>query len=553
MGCSILNRLTLSVSGVVILATYAFAVPPACTPDAGDCCAESRSPGCNVEACCAEVCECDPFCCDVVWDRACATFGQDARECGAAALCEICMDSDGDGVTDGDDICCDTHAGVSVDEWGRPLGDLDLDCDIDLNDFTVFQRNLRGVTDALGACCVQTPSICGDGSVCTDDSCDPVAGCVNAPVDCDDADVCTVDTCNATTGVCEHADLCDDGYLCTDDSCTDGICENAPVACPSGQACNPASGNCEDIVCGSNADCDDGFGCTADNCNVATGECVSANIDALCDDGLFCTGSAAGDVCDPDDTDARADGCVRDGDPCGGVTPICDEANDECDACGADADCDDGASCTTDNCEAGGNCTNAPVHVLCDDGLFCTADDFCEPDHDDADADGCVNEGDPCELGGAAALGFEFARRLCSEADDGTCVDCTSNSECADEYSCTDDRCDGVSGICTSTSNDDNCDDDLFCTADDFCAPLDADAGADGCVNETDPCAPAKICNEADDECDDCTSNGQCDDGVDCTDDTCNGMTGDCVFTPNDDKCDVAEICDAVRGCVSVP
>jgi hypothetical protein len=34
---------------------------------------------------------------------------------------------------------------------------------------------------------------------------------------------------------------------------------------------------------------------------------------------------------------------------------------------------------------------------------------------------------------------------------------------------------------------------------------------------------------------------------VDCTDDTCNGTTGECVFT---DNCDKGEVCDPEEGCV---
>ena len=55
-------------------------------PDAGDCCAGNRTPGCNDEACCASVCACDPYCCETEWDNNCAGTGF-VPGCGAALLC----------------------------------------------------------------------------------------------------------------------------------------------------------------------------------------------------------------------------------------------------------------------------------------------------------------------------------------------------------------------------------------------------------------------------------------------------------------------------------
>lgn len=53
-------------------------------------------------------------------------------------------DVDGDGVGDAIDVCDNTPTGMLVDDEGRPLGDIDLDCDVDLDDFTVFQGNMTG-------------------------------------------------------------------------------------------------------------------------------------------------------------------------------------------------------------------------------------------------------------------------------------------------------------------------------------------------------------------------------------------------------------------------
>jgi len=57
-----------------------------------------------------------------------------------------CLDDDidNDGVLNVDDVCDYTPGGVTVDEEGRPIGDLDLDCDVDLDDFAVMQANFTG-------------------------------------------------------------------------------------------------------------------------------------------------------------------------------------------------------------------------------------------------------------------------------------------------------------------------------------------------------------------------------------------------------------------------
>src|SRR5207249_2890829 len=87
--------------------------------------------------------------------------------------------------------------------------------------------------------------VCGDGNVCTTDTCDPVTGCVNTPntLPCDDLNPCTSgDTCAA--GACvgtPNTQGCDDGNACTTaDRCAGGACVGGPPP-----------------------DCDDGNGCTS--------------------------------------------------------------------------------------------------------------------------------------------------------------------------------------------------------------------------------------------------------------------------------------------------
>ena len=63
--------------------------------------------------------------------------------CGSGS-CAWAGDVDGDGVDDAIDVCNNTPPDTAVDVEGRPLGDIDRDCDVDLDDFAVFQVNMTG-------------------------------------------------------------------------------------------------------------------------------------------------------------------------------------------------------------------------------------------------------------------------------------------------------------------------------------------------------------------------------------------------------------------------
>ena len=74
------------------------------------------------------------------------------------------VDTDGDGVDDSLDVCCGTPSGLTVDVDGRPFGDVQGDCDVDLGDFSLFglgvvldefailQRNFTGPLAPDGPC-----------------------------------------------------------------------------------------------------------------------------------------------------------------------------------------------------------------------------------------------------------------------------------------------------------------------------------------------------------------------------------------------------------------
>ncbi|MBL9121196.1 MAG: thrombospondin type 3 repeat-containing protein [Phycisphaerae bacterium] len=47
-----------------------------CGTSTNDCCTPSRLPGCSDAACCAEMCDYNPYCCDVAWDWSCSFDAQ---------------------------------------------------------------------------------------------------------------------------------------------------------------------------------------------------------------------------------------------------------------------------------------------------------------------------------------------------------------------------------------------------------------------------------------------------------------------------------------------
>ena len=91
------------------------------------------------------------------------------------------VDSDGDGVDDALDVCNNTPFGAAVDAQGRPLGDIDEDCDVDLEDYLLFQDGFTGpLTAPVGACCypdgmcaVETEAECAGTWLSHTLSCDP--------------------------------------------------------------------------------------------------------------------------------------------------------------------------------------------------------------------------------------------------------------------------------------------------------------------------------------------------------------------------------------------
>lgn len=353
--------------------------------------------------------------------------------------------------------------------------------------------------------CIFMPKVCNDSDPCTDDSCNLDNGdCVFKPVDCNDLNLCTADSCDPVTGSCLHFPInCDDGDVCTDDGCygqTGCTHEHNTAACDDGNVCT-GSDACSAGFCvgGPPIDCSDGDRCTIDSCDPVSG-CLHQVTTGACDDGDACT---VDENC--------ADGtCSR------GIAVVCDDDNfcttDSCDSAtgcvfvNTTDSCDDGDACTVGDVCAGGECAGV-LPLDCDDGNVCT-DDGCDPET------GCfhVNNASGCEDG-----------TLCTGPD--TCVagKCVSGPvvNCNDGNVCTNDSCSPTLG-CVHVNTTGPCHDGDLCTTPDKCF-----RGA--CVS-----GPA----------------ADCDDGNECTDDSCDSAIG-CVNVPNVAACDDESICTVDDTCVN--
>ena len=205
--------------------------------------------------------------------------------------------------------------------------------------------------------------------------------------------------------------------------------------------------------------------------------------------------------------------------------------------CVVDEDCDDGDFCTLNSCSEG-VCIAVPRE--CDDGLFCSGIESC-----DSAAGMCVVADVP-----VVDDGIDCTVDSCDEALDEV-VNEPDSAQCDDLDPCTDDLCDGEIG-CSNTFNLAPCDDGDLCTADDACLE-----GV--CAGSEVVCDDALFCNGVE-SCDPAT--GDCldgespvtDDGIDCTEDSCDEDVDEVLNLAVDSVCDdedpcTDDWCEADSGC----
>jgi hypothetical protein len=403
---------------------------------------------------------------------------------------------------------------------------------------------------------------------------------------CYDYDACTVDSCDATTGTCRHDPVnCDDGNPCTNDVCYPLLgCNHAYVAaatvcddsnsCTTVDACD-GSGHCVGQAVPPGTQCDDGNPCTAsDECTTA-GACAGTPVDAgsACDDGSACT---TGDTCQVSAAGGIA--CVGTSVDCNDTNPctqdLCDPSTGACSH--PPLSCDDGNPCTADACDpATGACTRTPITGSCEDGNRCTVNDSC--------SGGNCLPGDPRICSNVGCLegscrpdtGCTYVpnQTLCGASSEcffwicmtnGSCVQtlnfgasCNLGNYCYlgvcmgtgclpqfflcnDNNACTNDVCiDPATGTCGHSAV--SCDDGKDCTLD-TCDP------STGCRHAYDPSLPDGDLDGVPDSCDNCptvTNADQADQDRDGLGDACDN----CPAVPNADQTDqdqdgVGDVCD---------
>jgi len=203
--------------------------------------------------------------------------------------------------------------------------------------------------------------------------------------------------------------------------------------------------------------------------------------------------------------------------------------------CTQDYDCPVGFCCTPD-----GTCGS------------CSAVDGDETDGDDTEQERDIFEGTcTSDLDCDDGL-FCNGREVCVQ---GACQDGTA-PDCADSIECTTDYCDEVSKSCKHDTDDSVCSDGNACNGEEICdptsgctdgTPVDCNDGYD-CTDDS--CDPVEGCVYV-------THDEDCIDDVDCTSDTCVAGQG-CVNEPLNTMCDdsiecTEDICDAVAGCEHTP
>jgi hypothetical protein len=245
-----------------------------------------------------------------------------------------------------------------------------------------------------------------------------------------------------------------------------------------------------------------------------------------------------------------------DGDP---ITPVTLTPGIITVACAVDSDCDDDNECTDDTCEPNGRCTNEDNYnpnthccdpdtgtlTLLDDGNECTSD-LCDPEtglvtHDplafgtpcgDPTNTEC-NLADTCDGAGNCQDNIQPAGTACGDPDSSECDapdECDGAGTCEPNFEPPDTAC--------GDPSDTDCTDPDTCDGFGTCQANDAPNGTD--------CDDGQYCNEGETCTDGACTGGSpldCDDGIECTTDTCNEDTNQCDNDLDPGFCLIGDIC----------
>ena len=389
--------------------------------------------------------------------------------------------------------------------------------------------NVNADCVVAGGTCVALPDPPNDGDQCGDYVGDSI---VHSPI-------------FGVTAKCVDQD--GDGFfdlaICTSyDNNAGGTCTGTADTFPSTKSkcrCSVVNTNQEIPHCDTNADCPtDNNICTNEVCvglqdqNADFFGCQSQPNTDPCEDNLFCNGA---DTC----VDGTCSGHA--GDPCpgGSVCSSCNEAADNCFTAGGTACrlssgvCDPAELCTGTSTDCPSNTLlptsqqcRAAANTVCDVPEFCTGTGgACPGDQFQPSTLLCRATNGVCDVpenctgtnGNCPSDGFKGTVTVCRD----------SAGQCDLAENCT-----GTNGNCPTNgfkTSGTTCTDDLFCTNGDICDGLGS-------------CLPGPPQN--------------CDDGVDCTVDTCNEVQDGCdhaaddAFCDDDDECTL-DTCNVLSGCVS--
>lgn len=386
--------------------------------------------------------------------------------------------------------------------------------------------------NSQGWTAVSNGESCDDGNGCTfNDTC---AGgqCIPGPeTDCHDDLACTLEIClgttNTTAAHCFHPLM--SGYCVIDNACVEAGAVNPEDSC---LTCNPlinafawsppSDGDCGgDPVCVQGASCSTDVECVESTDNQPVGLCLDGQCDCVqwCVPGASCDVSASCGVggtcqsdnsctCGPPDNDCF--GCLIDG--------ICypnqiNHPTNSCKFCdllvnpidwaeqpnGSPCDADANACTVSDSCQ-GGQCEAGPL-MSCADDLTCTLDACASVNPIEAFCVYLPVDGF-CVLGGACVVDGDLnPENECLICDAlATAYSWTLISNCPPPGGCVD---------------GDPCDDGDPCTVDDTCADGDCQSG----------------------------SAMDCTDGLSCTSDSCDSISGQCTHQLNSGRCLIGGDC----------